>query len=1602
MGATAAVHPPDEILQSFGLGKLDEFSSESVGKHVELCDSCQRRVAELSSDEFLGRLQQARGKPDSSVPGWLPSAASSTEESSNALVPPPQADTLPPELVDHADYEVVRELGRGGMGVVYLVKNRLMGRLEVLKIIGRHLVERPGVVDRFLREIRSAAKLQHPNIVTAYTAMRLGEGLALAMEYVDGLDLAKLVKTKGALPIAHACYFIHQAALGLQHAHERGMVHRDIKPANLILARDGKKAMVKVLDFGLAKVTSEGQSDSNLTREGQMLGTPDYIAPEQIRNAQSADIRADIYSLGCTFYYLLSGGPPFRGDHLWDVYQAHFSMDAGPLNLVRPEVPVELAAVVAKMMAKEPERRFQTPGELAQALTPFFKKSNEGARTSSSEMSAPGRPEEKVGAASLDQRSTLPGNSTTPAPVKAVNKPAEAIAAHVEAGTQPAAVAAARQRHKARWLRPAVAAAVLLVGCAIAYGLIVKWKTPNGVIEFVDLPTDAEVLIDGERATLKMPRDGKHPVFTVIAGNHKVTVRKDGLAMPAETVTVEAGDKAPFTVRLAALPDRSKELPKDRGALEPTRTANKDARPSPEPAAQPSTSTPSLPPSFSNSIGMTLKQIPAGEFMMGSPDADAEATKDEKPEHPVRISAFYMGIHEVTQAQYQAIMGINPSYFSANGGGKNQVAGRPTDQYPVEYLTWLDAVRFCNALSVRDGLLPFYEINGEAAENVEIPNKKGLGYRLATEAEWEYACRAGTKTKYSFGDDAALLNDYGWFDQNSVRMTHAVGEKRPNAFGLYDMHGNVWEICGDVYDENYYKHSSADDPFKLSGTGAQVIRGGSWRRLPQSSRSSMRVGYTPIGREPDLGFRVALNLTSHVIALANSAKTEAAQRPSLSTDEPKLAIKPNTDMLSESTRMAFALITAGEFMMGSRDDDVVANPWEKPPHKVRLSPFFLGNYEVTQAQYTAVAGTNPSFFSSTGGGREMVAGQPTDDYPVERVSWLDAIKFCNLLSTKDKLYPYYKLKGDKVEIPDSKGAGYRLPTDAEWEHACRAGTKTTYAFGNDAWILAANAWTGGSSGGIVHTVGRKRPNVFGIYDMHGNVWEWCADWADGAYYKGAPTDDPPGVSKGTHRVMRGGCWRSGPHECRSANLSWAEPTGGWETVGFRVARGLTAPELESARRASPVAASPESVKLAHELIKNPGCEELTTDGKIASWEVKEGTWTRESKDQPPFEGSFFFSPGSVPEAELLQDVDVSHLAQSIDKRTQSFAFAAHVRTWDQAPADTTRVVVEFLDSGKANHLVQFDSGPVASVGVWRSLEWTKVAPVNTRWIRIRLISHRQSGAANDGVYDGLSLKAVTPPADPVAIAAPGTPNKLAPALPKPLAKGLPEELLKARGLIRSGAYFVVASEREALEKFDRLSPLISQLSQACRKYAWAREVEANLAVAQENLNLAQSALDAANTVLSKMPNGRSDDSQKKEAYAFQQSYCAGLTADRDAYSADVVALRAQQPPPGVKEELAKAYTARWAEFREAGPPVALMLDKAKEEHRRLQADPAVREALAAIRRSTKAEVSLSSPKNLQNAIDAIRTTATVCSPEASAPKKKPKSKSARPSTKPKK
>jgi serine/threonine protein kinase len=520
MESVTSVHPSDETLVSYGKGKLDETVAESVQKHLEQCDVCRGRAAEVSGagvdagPETVGNAAETK------------TVAGSGRSSGSVTVPWPIGIGIPPELTSDPHYEVMRELGRGGMGVVYLARNKLMNRLEVLKVLNKEMLAKHGTAERFLREIQSAAKLHHPNVVAAYTALQMGELLVFAMEYVEGSDLAKLIRTRGPLPVLNACYFALQAAQGLQHAHERGMIHRDIKPGNLILLRQGKKAVVKILDFGLAKVTSEQRIDGTLTQQGQMLGTPDYIAPEQTLDAQKADIRSDIYSLGCTLYHLLTGSPPFQGNSLYEVLQAHHSVDAKPLNLVRPDVPVELAAVVAKMMAKEPKCRYQTPAEVVQALRPFVKPGglmSPQPQLSPATSQAAQRWESLIDTPPLDRPSEAPRNKKHPA------------------------------RGRTHWLRPAAAMCVLVLGLlgALAAGVF----SPNtSILVLKGLPEKADVLVDGAKASVRTPEEDADAEITVAAGNRKIEVKKEGFAPFEQEVTLARGDKKVLPVLLIPSP----------------------------------------------------------------------------------------------------------------------------------------------------------------------------------------------------------------------------------------------------------------------------------------------------------------------------------------------------------------------------------------------------------------------------------------------------------------------------------------------------------------------------------------------------------------------------------------------------------------------------------------------------------------------------------------------------------------------------------------------------------------------------------------------------------------------------------------------------------------------------------------------------------------------------------------------------------------------------------------------------------------------------------------------------------------------------------------
>jgi len=510
-----------------------------------------------------------------------------------------------------------------------------------------------------------------------------------------------------------------------------------------------------------------------------------------------------------------------------------------------------------------------------------------------------------------------------------------------------------------------------------------------------------------------------------------------------------------------------------------------------------------LPETITSTVGIKLTLIPAGAFTMGE-----AGSSNEKPHRVTLTQPFYLGVHEVTNAQWKQVMGSVPSKWKE-------------DAHPVEQVTWEEVTEFCRKLSA----LP-------------EERKAGRVYRLPTEAEWEYACRAGTTTKYAFGDDEKLLGDYGWFGDNSGIQTHPVGLKKPSAWGLYDMHGNVWEWCSDWY--GIYPDGEVTNPEGPSSGSVRVLRGGRWSGPARDCRSAFRFGVDPSYRYEDLGFRLALSPSGAKppeagteqgtkISAPPEGSTPTAGKASVSTPASAAAALNLPETIASTVGIKLKLIPAGTFTMGE------AGSSNERSHRVTLTkPFYIGVHEVTNAQWKQVMGSVPS-------------GWQQDDHPVEKVSWENAINFCRRLSA----------------LPEERKAGrvYRLPTEAEWEYACRAGTTTQYSFGDDEKLLGDYDWFDGNSGSKTHPVGLKKPNAWGLYDMNGNVMEWCSDWYE--YYPDGEVTNPQGPSSGSDRVNRGGGWSYAAWDCRSADRFRFNPSSRSLYLGFRLAlspSGAESPE----------------------------------------------------------------------------------------------------------------------------------------------------------------------------------------------------------------------------------------------------------------------------------------------------------------------------------------------------------------------------------------------------------------------------------------------------------
>ena len=530
-------HPTANRLSAYTQGRLDAPEMDEIEQHLSGCDSCCQWIRDQPEDSLVEKLRShGRG------------AATVTEEES-AVEPPTgfqvpssfvvgpgveaahhdQTTTagLPRELNDHPRYRVVAALGAGGMGTVYRAEHRLMDRPVALKVIRSELLGNPALVERFRREVKSAARLaSHPNIVAAYDAEQAGETHMLVMEFIEGTDLARLVDRRGPLPVDEACEYARQAALGLQHAFEDGMVHRDIKPQNLMRTTRGQ---VKILDFGLARFASEVGSHAGVTAEGMILGSADYIAPEQIDDPHTADVRADIYSLGCTLYFLLAGRPPFPDGSLIQKLMAHSKRTPRPLREIRADVPAALAAVIERMMAKDPSQRFLTPEDVAQALAPFA-----DARAVATSLDAPALAGARTWPATLPSFDSVVGDQ----------KPS---GQEIRPGPR-------------RW-RPWVwiAASLLLLPIVVMSLALILYqllgiRTPTGelVVESDDPNIEVIVKQGGQQVMIVDPKTSNR--IELKAGLYELQLAggEAGLRLLTDTFTLKRGDKTVVTVRRQA------------------------------------------------------------------------------------------------------------------------------------------------------------------------------------------------------------------------------------------------------------------------------------------------------------------------------------------------------------------------------------------------------------------------------------------------------------------------------------------------------------------------------------------------------------------------------------------------------------------------------------------------------------------------------------------------------------------------------------------------------------------------------------------------------------------------------------------------------------------------------------------------------------------------------------------------------------------------------------------------------------------------------------------------------------------------------------------
>ena len=1088
---------PDDRLRELLLGELTEQESQPLEQHLLACPSCVARTRSLRSADTLvsalaGGLADADDSPSADIDRVMQQltdrshlathlslldetqtlAAKSAAGNVSDLVArfePPQA---PDELGRLGDFRILKLLGQGGMGAVFLAEDTQLRRPVALKLLRPEQAVQPGSAERFLREARAAAAVKHDHVVTIYQVSQAHGLPFIAEELLEGESLEDCLKREHKIPIGEALRIGREIAAGLAAAHARGVLHRDVKPANVFLqAASGdwsfvsgqqrigdhsplttyhsRGARTKLLDFGLAR---QLQGNEQLTHSGAIVGTPAYMSPEQAQG-RDLDPRSDLFSLGGVLYRMVTGRLPFQGTDVLSILRS-LAVDDPPLaHSLNKEVPAELSTLIAELLHKNRDQRPASAAAVAARL------------------------------------------------------------AEIEAARGRRVAGSGKRPPSTKWLIGLSAAAAVLLALAVFLTI----KTPHGEITVelgpgvkpdevrIEVERDNEVRIaDARRGWNIVVKEGQY--------NVQLTGGKDKLEINQRSVTVVRNEKTHLKVTLKPLAVAAD--PADAaGSRKPQRSDGSD--------------------------GSTFAGLDFSPQANGIP-AHVNLF-DIDPSQPITVE-LYFSLQPNTGTKRG---GISVPLFSAEWS-LDLKRNAPSDT--IFWQAWDRKQEKLEQERVFSPAIPLNQRVHLAAISTGRELRMYLDGRLCDKRKINVQL-SNRNVPIKFGaswDDRDPLN--ATFDEARISKVarYARDFSPPQAF---ENDANTLALY-------HFDEGQGDVLTDASGNGHHgKIVNARWVQGVADGPAAEH-GLLP---EP-----------SRAIAPFTTSEARVHQRAWAKY----LGVPVEWE---NSIGMKFVLIPPGEFTMGATKDEINAalyvlrtseKEWIEraqgsgPEHRVALTqPIYLAVHEVTQAHYREVTGQSPSFFAATGEQPDkvdLVAGIDTARHPVEGVTWNDAAAFCLKLSERERLPPRYEVSGESVTLLG--GRGYQLPTEATWEYACRAGTQTKYYSGSHEKDLGRAGWYGKNSGKQPHAVGELSPNAFGLYDMHGNVMEWCQDGWDADSYQLAGTStarDPAVPPTGTHRTTRGGGW--GNFSCVCASGFRCEAANHRSIIiGFRVALPVVA------------------------------------------------------------------------------------------------------------------------------------------------------------------------------------------------------------------------------------------------------------------------------------------------------------------------------------------------------------------------------------------------------------------------------------------------------------